>query len=435
MKRPTEKTRNRVKKSSKANAAKSPKRVQSTERLVSEASCVETSPHSNKLNTSEVLSDNDALIAELEVTLQEENKEKDLLIEALHETLEDLERSVTTEKSLKVALGQSTARIHDVLKKIPDYFAYDDLQIVSVPRTESNQRGGEVLRWSYSNLCIKGYLIQNLEFNTVLKDGIAGLIINPDTAIRGEYASGGRNAFFERGQRTECVPIQGPLNYGTNKALSTLGTRDWEVLQALVPQMISELTNGAGATQHATVDTPRLISGLERLKTTLTSWPSLLRYDAIELQNVSHGERYHGIQIRLINASLGSAMFPELTYTISTVDSPDQDFGQNPRLEFPESCRTTFQNWFAESVDQKGERLEVRFASPAAIDTDVWDKLSDSDKHLLVAIIADGPSQIAEIAHNYTDGKGRWDDWMALTQLIKDIFQRYAERNLLQKDQ
>ncbi|WP_163008240.1 hypothetical protein, partial [Pseudomonas viridiflava] len=107
-------------------------------------------------------------------------------------------------------------------------------------------------------------------------------------------------------------------------------------------------------------------------------------------------------------------------YSLATVDH-DDTFGQNPRLEFDESARDVLENWFAESEDGRGLRLELRFARPDALDTNVWQILSDSDQILLAALVSNLTTQLNTIKTQCPEDVQRWEDWHDLADVVKAI--------------
>jgi hypothetical protein len=90
-------------------------------------------------------------------------------------------------------------------------------------------------------------------------------------------------------------------------------------------------------------------------------------------------------------------------------------FGQYPKLEFPEaSGRAAIAEWFDESYDDFGPKLELRFALPESMDMQVWDRLSVSDREFLEALVQQLPAFLSELEASGIKLKRSWQDWQQL---------------------
>lgn len=108
-----------------------------------------------------------------------------------------------------------------------------------------------------------------------------------------------------------------------------------------------------------------------------------------------------------------------MDYGIATVDH-DGSFGQNPRLEFPESSKQVVSNWYPETLDGRGARLELRFAKPNAFDWNVWTRLSNEDRLLITALVTSIPSQIAALDRQGIHMQD-WQKWNELGLVMRSI--------------
>jgi hypothetical protein len=115
--------------------------------------------------------------------------------------------------------------------------------------------------------------------------------------------------------------------------------------------------------------------------------------------------------------------WPAYEFIFSTVDGDNMEFGENPRLEFPE-CGTShvMSSWYAEKDDEFGKRLELRFATPDSMDVQIWRGLSEHDQLLVAAVIAYLPTILRETVDESITGKHSREQWVKLADLVKIIF-------------
>jgi hypothetical protein len=365
------------------------------------------------------------LIRQQNEDIKADAEEKELLITALHLTQESLEKNLITGAAAEATNDELSTCLAKMRSAFPGYWDYDHISAETPVHTEQASAETE-LQWSISNLYLDGRLIHELEFTTVLRDGIAGIVIKKIAGKNGNVKLTRWPTGVAPGQDLECIPIRGSAGLGSNRILSSLSTSDWRFLKLLIDKLLELLSDEKKIALDSKVDRAALMVGLQNCKKILGQWPVILRYDDIELKGIVHGQQYHCFEIALSNMSLGDKIYPDFAYKISTIDGRGEPFGQNPRLEFPGSTMASFETWFAESSDQRGERLELRFALPAAMDTEVWGKLSDHDKILITALVADAPSQVLEISHNLAEKVTRREEWVGLANTIKAILQRYA---------
>jgi len=362
-----------------------------------------------------------AIIAGYEQELNEETIEKNEIVTELHRVQELLEEHLYVSASLDSQLQEATTRTRKMLERYPEYWDYDTLSV-------TQPKGAEhpTLSWDITNLYLNGRSVPRLRFETIIKDGVAGIAISTSQESSEDFTPVRWPSGIEPGTALACIPLQGPPNFGSNNVLSSLSTTEWTFLKALVEKLVDIAVDRTIWNAPKALDRKELRSALIKLKEILDAWPVVFRYDAIRAGKLFHGDSYHHIEIKLENMALGNVTSPCFVYRIATVDTPDGQFGQNPRLEFPEISAHAFENWFVESTDHRGDRLELRFAQPGAMDIEIWNRLTINDKMLLAGIVGSAPKQIAEISHTHSSMSGRWEDWKGLAQSIKHIFQKNA---------
>lgn len=120
----------------------------------------------------------------------------------------------------------------------------------------------------------------------------------------------------------------------------------------------------------------------------------------------------------MTNIKFESRTIPQFNYRLSSVNSNSERFGQHPRLEFHEDAKGLFDNWFIESEDDRGPRLELRFSMPDLMDIGVWRRLSPNDQLLIAATISKLPEKISELLGG-RDGDSDRSDWIHIAEMLK----------------
>lgn len=342
--------------------------------------------------------------------------ENELLLHQLHYTQEELDQHLIADQKRQAELAQSQSRLQKMLQRFPDYWDVEDIQLHRVKGTEQC-----IIQWSLKNVYLDNYLIPTLDFQTRQANGITGVFIQRSANSKiGEdwlrWPSG-----FENATELPCMPSPGAANFGNNAILSGLSTCNWERLQLLVKHLIVYLDSSAKLNFPTEIDRNELLNGLNELQTTLAKWPLVFRFDHAQLIDNHQDMNYRALGIRLNNLSLGDYRWPSLEYRLATVDQDSASFGQNPRLEFHECSRNTLQNWFAESHDSRGPKLELRFAKPDALDTRVWGILSETDRLLIAGLVSSLPLQLTSLQQTNLTLSLPWQDWHALGTTLKKI--------------
>jgi len=221
--------------------------------------------------------------------------------------------------------------------------------------------------------------------------------------------------------RIDITPTDEPPFIGNNLVLSNLSSTDWTTLFNLIQKLSEQLSMG-------------LITGIEKVETSslilikerLSKWPQVLRFDHIELVDSYKEGKYENISIQLTNISFGNIKRSEFSFQIGTV-SADQVFDKHPRLEFPASSRESLDNWYAETADHRGERLELRYSQPNDIDAFVWQQLSNTDRYLITAMIYFLPQHIQEI--EFRNGHPEKLKWTNVASTMRRIHLNYVKHS------
>lgn len=351
--------------------------------------------------------------------LEETESENELLLLQLHQTQEELEQYLLQTQAIEAQREELSERLQRVLDRHPGYWEFDALEASLLENTATQQ----TVQWHLTDVYLGERLIPELRFKTVLANGLAGIVIQRTTDTDSPAPLLRWPSACAASEELPCVPTKGPALHGNNALLSALGPTDWNSLQSLAKKLAGLLGTLNVQQLPAGLDVIGLRDGLLALEKTLANWPKVLRYDDIQLRETLRIDGYQGLEISLTNPQLGERRWSDLDYRLATMDEPGQTFGQNPRLEFPESARSALQSWFAESEDDRGPRLELRFALPDAMDTRVWNALAGDDCQLIAALLVNLAAQLEDL-RQASPANQPWQDWQALAESIKTILAR-----------
>jgi len=345
--------------------------------------------------------------------LEEVRLEAATLLAELHRTQEKLEHICLTQSATgRYALLQQ-ARIDKLKTLLSDHW---EMEIQHINR--KRKATTDIICWTLKHVYIINDYIPELYIEIHLSNGVAGLLLKAtsfesgtSTIKRGKLAVGDTIRIF---------PDSKPINQGGNAEISSLGTSDWSITKEVVrclASLVEKSTFSHPCLKKRELEALRL--GLGNLNQQLNNWPWTFRFDHIQLSDTLQTHEYQKLSLRIDNLSIGSYGWARLDYGVATVDH-GAEFGQNPRLEFPESSKKVITNWYAETSDGRGPRLELRFAKPNALDRDVWSKLSDEDQLLITALVTSLPAQIA-VMEKQDVHKQDWQKWKELGLLMKKI--------------
>ncbi|MBH3345530.1 hypothetical protein I5O09_17455 [Pseudomonas parafulva] len=349
--------------------------------------------------------------------ISELESEIDLLMAQLHEVQESydehLNESATLYKNLEITKG----RINRLLEEHPDYWEAEQVLTEYSPHAQS-------LLWQVSGTYLNNTRFEKLQFQTnITENGVVLILLKvPDTKplfSRWPYAN------------DKEVTVSYPQNNSEQvAALNSLGVSDWEVFKFLIGRIIGFLKSKSAPKEIKTNFKNKITNGLLKLQQEIENWPLLLRYDSVELIDTLHIGEYQAVGLSLENLQLGNFKVPSFSFRLATFNEAGKPFGAHPRLEFPESCRYALPNWFPESLDERGARLELRFSKPNQMDTNVWSKFSSNEQIFMAALIANLKTQLYFLKNTNPKLPIQWNQWGEVVDFMKSTLSKvYASRN------
>lgn len=365
----------------------------------------------------------------LKATVARENdlkEENDLLLLQLHQVQEELEVYFLKYQEASKKVDSADARWQRMLTRNTDYCDVESIE-VQVVINDKTQR----LNWTLKGLDAVGRHIPEISFSTFIEQGIACFEfsrIDQGNAglLRWPAALSDENSLI--------IAMGGDDKSAEKRALAIIGlsTSDWTLLNVLIKLLHKELVNPILLRVPTSIDSAMLIDGLEQLEGYLKSIPDILRYDAVKLKREQVNPDYEHLWFSFENMKSASSVIGDFEFRISCANVRPKKFGDHPKLEFPEdSCQAAMQSWFAESYDDYGAKLELRFALPEALDMEVWGKLNAQDQLFIKELVRQLPEVMQELRLTNNTPKRDWDDWITMASEMQRILTTRAEPQMV----
>ena len=347
------------------------------------------------------------LSKECDKNLEDLLSENEFLSSHLHNCQESLERNILINKELTLKAQATNQALVDYARSHREHCYYESFDI-----TVESLGTADTYLFVFKNLYLIDRLIPLVRFT----------ITASDNALSIRFTKGSTDWLQSTGGRSFdldfiCDPTPGSPYLATNVQLTELSTSSWDRLIALIDYLLVITKAHLPPERKANC----LSEGLARLSSRLNNWPAVFRYDRLTLLNSIETGLYQRLEAHIENMSAGMERWPSVRYNIATVESSEQTFGKNPRLEFPESAHNALSTWHPEIVDQRGSRCELRFAQPNAMDLGAWKAMSGRDQLLVVALISSFGQQVKDMRINQPALTIDSTKWIALMSNMKFI--------------
>ncbi len=359
--------------------------------------------------------------------LKDTQEEAELLLAQLHQVQEELENYFLKYLDAKQELEVADMRWKRMLQRVPDYFNIESVEAQRIEGVET-----ETLRWHLKGLEAAGRKLPELELTSFIVDGIAGLEI---PRRMGEHKVIQRWPAVAASDDALVIAWMGDAQADDKltETLRQLGRSDWDLIQVIITALITALNTPAMLKRGEGVVLDNTPQALATLQSKLSQMPSVFRFDELTLMREQVNHDYEHLWLNFRHVAIGNKRLLDFDFRISCANLRPKVFGQFPKLEFPEtSGRAAITEWFDESYDDFGPKLELRFALPESMDMQVWERLSASDREFLEALVQQMPAFLSEFETSGLKLKRGWDDWQQLVREVGRIL-KVGSDNLLLK--
>jgi outer membrane murein-binding lipoprotein Lpp len=362
-------------------------------------------------------------IEELENRLRDTSDENELLLLQLHQVQEELEKYFLGNQKTQQQLDEIESRWQRLQQRYPAYCDYTDLSIEEHDKT---------LRWIFNEYLGGGRKIDRLCVDLNLKRNVAGL-----TLSRENIHDSSPLVYWPKLHQDATSLDLAPNALTREQALalvhtySQIATSDWLWLQDLGAAMIDHLESDHPALDHIDESLrEQFIQGLDLHQEKLESLPPVLRCDAVHLVQEHSANGYEHIWLRLENPHFTNSQCSDFEFRLACVNDSGagHDLGNHPRLEFPDQGGDTLLvNWFMESENQFGANLELRFALPDIMDTDLWARLDQKDAALISSLLEQLPFFLDREKDALAGLRRPTKQWIDLARKMAAIHRRWTE--------
>lgn len=321
------------------------------------------------------------------------------------------EHAATMLKTLELEKNAAEARLVQVLQKHPMPVGCERIEILEPP-------AGDQLKTQWQAIGLEtGKRIQpSLLFSTIIEDSALGLIFS-----RQQATHNGLIRWPEiLSTSTELVlsPV-GNANTGPIRAETwlSLATTDLDTVIALSLTLEKELKNDGIFKQLGQDISSRLLAGLDAFKHLSSETQSTFRYDQVRLKRATVNDDYEHLWLEFDQVCYGQFRLRHFECRIACAELISKRFGSFPKLEFPRlDSEQSLTSWYAESRDDFGDKLELRFAPPALFDVEVWGRLKHEDQGLILSLLERLPTILRELELDQAGLHRPWPQWTSVVE-------------------
>ncbi|PQA81490.1 hypothetical protein C5F52_20050 [Limnohabitans sp. TS-CS-82] len=334
------------------------------------------------------------LLQQAQAKHQDSTQENELLLLQLMQAQEELVEYYEQKGEFEKRYLAYKARWDRLETRMPNYLDFGAMDIVNVDSMSDTPS----ITWQVKDFAQAGVALSEFSFVTVLQDGHPGI---------GLVKDGKPQAF-------------GPKLLNTDKdhlaTFLALGTTEFRQLTAAV-SILAQLDAGQwqGFVFPPQFDLGFWRASLQTLIAQLKTLPALLRYDDVHLKRELINPDYEHLWLEFHGLSLGTTQLKKFEIRLGAALVQATGFSQYPKFEIPliDGKTKPFESWYAESHDDSGAKLELRFSiDKNAFDVAVWSKLADADKALLARVIYAMPDALKRLDAQKVSIHRSWATWV-----------------------
>lgn len=334
------------------------------------------------------------LLQQAQAKHQDSTQENELLLLQLMQAQEELVEYYEQKGEFEKLYLAYKARWDRLETRMPNYLDFGAIDIVNVD-SMSDTPG---ITWQVKDFAQAGVALSEFSFVTVLQDGHPGI---------GLVKDGQPQAFVPKLLNTDKDHL------ATFLALSTTEFRQLTAAVSILAQL--DAGQWQGFVFPPQFDLGFWRASLQTLIAQLKTLPALLRYDDVRLKRELINPDYEHLWLEFHGLSLGATQLKKFEIRLGAALVQANGFSQYPKFEIPliDGKTKPFESWYAESHDDSGAKLELRFSiDKNAFDVAVWSKLADADKALLARVIYAMPDALKRLDAQKVSIHRAWATWV-----------------------
>lgn len=329
-----------------------------------------------------------------EAKYQDAAQENELLLLQLMQAQEELVEYYEQKCEFEKLYEAYKARWDRLEKRLPNYLDYGVIDIVDV----DNLSDVPTITWRVKDFAQAGVTLSEFRFATCLHNGHPGI------------------GLVKKSGPQLIVPKLLSTNKEQLKHFVSMGTTEFRQIVAAI-SILNQLEAGQwqGFKFPTQFDLSFWLPSLKALISQVPALPVMLRYDAVKLKRELINPDYEHLWLELNGLNLGNLNWKKFEIRLGAALVQSDGFSQYPKFEIPliDGKTKPFESWFAESHDDSGAKLELRFALDKNVfDVAVWSKLSEIDKALVLRLIYAMPDALRRLETNNSAIHRPWKTWV-----------------------
>lgn len=309
--------------------------------------------------------------AEREAELVKVRAELDSLVHYSRSIQNEVERNYLEAQEQKTVNAALRKKIDCMVRNYSDIVFFENIKQIE----------SDALRWQVEGMETEGGRIEILDVELNIFDTKPKLLISLSPYLGHPFSDSFSTSSLDKSTdgRLVITPSSMP------------GDAEYLTLRMLSNNELCTLDNALYLADRFLIKNPldaqsELIANVRKK---LKELPRTLRFHNAKIDGSAPLPAYESLQFSLQDAHYGDRKWSTFTFKLAATRSTGML--TQPRLEFHlfDATNRPFENWFVESSDGLGDRLELRFdTNTEAFDSAVWKRLSEVDQLQLLSIIS-----------------------------------------------
>lgn len=347
------------------------------------------------------------LVDELQATQQELER----ITQQLFQVQAELEQQHQREHAAQQLSQSLQARWSRLLEQQPELSDFDTVQLVG-PVAD-----GQPLQWRLNHTTVAGRAFEQLDFQTVLENGVAGFVWQ-------RHPSNGNSplARWPVSARSDdsvtLIPTKSATDTHKRAAhMVQLASSDWELLLALPAVLMQALERGRVTLPAGQRDLWH--TALARSAELMRGMQRLVRFDAAELTAQQATPQREVLALRLAPLQFATTRLPELTFQLQLNKAADGGVTSAHFILDAAAQGTALQNWVANVPTATGQAVMALRLDAAGWDAALWQQLTDQDRTFMSALLDSLAVVLVTLQAAGARAERAWADWLKLATRLR----------------
>jgi len=335
---------------------------------------------------------------QIQAQYEDSLQENELLLLQLMQAQEELVEYYEDKCRFEQLYEAVKARWERLETRLPNYVDYGAIELLSFDSLSETPS----VTWRVKDFAQGGEVVPEFVFQTVLQDGQPGIGLFLDT--QGEVPEG--IALVPKLVASSAPQVEKFV------ALSSTDFRKVSAAAIILAQQEASQWQGFGF--PAQFDPTFWRPSLKLLAAQLQSLPPTLRYDGVKLKRELINPDYEHLWVELQGVVFGARSWKKLEVRLGAAMVQPEGFSQFPKFEIPliDGKTKPFDSWYAESYDDAGPKLELRFSLEKNVfDSAVLGKLEEADRTLVLRLVYAFPDLLRRLEVQQASIHRPWAAW------------------------